>query len=44
MGGVRCVDSCHVDPGFLHVDPPFVTAIRVRALVGNKNTKAIELY
>jgi hypothetical protein len=25
------VDSCHVDPGFLHVDPPRLLAIRVRA-------------
>jgi hypothetical protein len=25
------VDSRHVDPGFLHVDPPLLLAIRVRA-------------
>jgi|GEM_PF-4939115 len=25
------VNSCHVDPGFLHDDPPRLSAIRVRA-------------
>jgi hypothetical protein len=29
--GAIAVNSCHVDPGFLHVDPPPLSAIRVRA-------------
>jgi hypothetical protein len=28
---ISIVYSCHVDPGFLHVDPPVLSAIRVRA-------------
>jgi hypothetical protein len=28
---IVCVNSCHVDPGFLHDDPPRLSAIRVRA-------------
>lgn len=27
----EAVNSCHVDPGFLHVDPPLVAAILLRA-------------
>jgi hypothetical protein len=27
----QIVDSCHVDPGFLDVDPPLIRAIKVRA-------------